>query len=268
MTRTRFFGMLAAVGLAFPSTASAQLASASAAELGFGSPVANARGITAIATNPAALAHRPGFSLSLGPVSAESGLDPITLADLADYSGEVVPASVRNSWLDLIAAEGGQAGRVDLGVTALAMTLGDFGFQFSVLGSADLLLNADGAELLLFGNAGRTGQPRDFELGGSRIDGFLVSTAAVGWGFRATPRLSLGVTGKFHTGHGFIVARDGGSTVSSDPVEVSLRFPTLATLEDSDGVDGGNGFGLDVGARYVHGWWTFGATVRNLVNTF
>ncbi len=255
--------------LLLPGAASAQLPSASAAQLGLGGgPVATVRGITSIATNPAGLARSPGFSLSVVPVNAGSGIDPITLADLADFSGDLIPASTRSEWLSEIEAEGGQSGRIDVGVSPFAATIGSVGFQLGVTVASDLLLNPDAAELLLFGNAGRTGEPQDFALSGSSMDAFAITTAALAWGFEVNDNLSLGVTGKYHIGNAVLLGRDAGSAITSDPIEVDVTFPLLMTSEDSNGTDGGSGFGVDVGALFHSGDWTFGGTVRNLINTF
>ena len=257
-------------GLLAAAPVSAQLPSASAADLGMGGArTATVRGFAAIATNPAGLGMSgPGFSLAILPVGASSGLDPIQLADLANYSDRLVPASVREQWLDRVARAGDQSGTMGLSVTAAAFTIGSLGFQFSTAVAGELSLNADATELVLFGNAGRTGEPRDFSLEGSKIDGYAISTAAISYGARLNRNVSLGATLKFMAGNGVIIARDGGSAVTSDPVAVNLRFPSLVTADGSNGHDSGSGTGLDLGVQWRHDDWSFGATIRNAFNTF
>jgi hypothetical protein len=142
------------------------------------------------------------------------------------------------------------------------------GLQLSSVARGVLALNPDAAELLLYGNAGRTGEPRDFQLEGSRLDGFAISTIALSYGFRATPRLSLGVTGKYSVGHGLAVGRDLGSTLTADPVSVELAFPAILNSSEDAGFDMGSGIGLDLGAIWEADGFRVGATIQNVLSTF
>lgn len=247
----------------------AQLPQASARALGLGNNLtAGARGFAAVANNPAGLAHGgPAFSLALLPISVEAGLDPITLGDLVDYEGQLVPNEVRDTWLDAVGQAGGQSGLAGLGVSGLALNLGRLGFQLSTVAGGQLSLGPDAAELLLYGNAGRTGSPRDFDLEGSTVDAYALSTAAVALGVPVTQRFSLGVTGKYTMGHALVVGRDAGSLLTADPVGVEVDFPVLLP-SDSMGIDNGSGFGLDVGAEWRGERWVVGASIQNLVSTF
>jgi hypothetical protein len=127
---------------------------------------------------------------------------------------------------------------------------------------------------MLFGNAGRTGTPQDFDLQGSSVDGAVLSTAAVGFGTGVAEGVWVGVTGKYVVGHGLILARDGGSTLTADPLEAQIDFPAI--LPRDEGVDyayefpfdNGTGLGLDVGVLIEQGDLTLGATIQNLFNTF
>lgn len=257
-------------GLLGASPLMSQLPTASAADLGLGSTrTATVFGFAAIATNPAGLGGGTGgFTLAFLPIAASSGLDPIQLSDLARYSDRVVPDAVREEWLNRVRLNGGQSGSVGVSATGLALTVGNLGFQLSTRAAGTLRLNSDATELVLFGNAGRTGEPEDFVLDGSRIDGFAVSTAAISWGAKVARNLAVGATGKFMAGNGVVVARDGGSAVTNDPVALNLKFPSLVTAAASNGHDSGSGVGLDVGAQWWQDDWGFGATVRNVFNTF
>lgn len=251
-------------------SAAAQLPVASAATLDKGfDPTAVGGGFAAIAANPAGLAHEdaPGFSLALPGLSARAGAGPVTVADLADVEGTFLTSSVKEDWLGRVVAGGAQTARFGTGATALALTVGGVGVQVSnrVGGTADL--SADAVELLLFGNAGRTGEPRDFNVENSFLEGYAISTAALSLGFPASDWLLLGVTGKYSVGNGLVVGRDGGSFVSADPLAVELEFPILLPYEESYRFDNGSGYGMDLG--FIAGYGVkVGVMLENVFNTF
>lgn len=268
--------LLSTAALAAPVDAQLPQASATALGLGFNT-TASARGFSALANNPAGLAmdDSPGFSLAIPAVAVETGLGPITLSDLAEWENQFVPASVKDAWLESVTASGAQAGTVSAGATPVAFNVGSLGFQLSAQVGSQVSLGPDAVELLLYGNAGRTGSAGDFDLDGSSMDAFVVSTAAVGYGFRATPRLHLGVTGKYSVGSGLLVGRDLGSSLQSDPLRAQIQFPVLFTDytdefgNERDGAyDNGSGFGLDIGAIWVGPSMTVGASIQNIVNSF
>ncbi len=251
--------------------ASAQLPQASSAALGLGfNTTASARGFGAVANNPALLARSgaPAFSLALPAVAVETGLGPIRLRDLAEWEGSLVPTSVKTEWMDRVIASEGQAGRLGAGATALALSIGPVGFQLSSVVGGRTSLAPDAAELLLFGNAGRTGTPRNFELAGSEIDGFWLSTAALSLGLRVSPTLSVGITGKYTVGHGLLFGRDAGSLATSDPLAVQLDFPLLVNPSEDPGFDHGRGLGVDLGAVLELPTLTLGASIQNVLSTF
>jgi len=250
--------------------ASAQLPQASAAALGLGNNVtASARGFAAIANNPAGLGHpgSPGFSMAIPAVAFDLGMDPVTLGDLADWENELIPDATKAEWLARIRESGRQVGNLDLNATGLALSVGHVGLQISSIAVGLTDLAPDGAEALLFGNAGRTGAPADLALLGSAVDGFWLSTAALSFGFEATPSLYLGVTGKYTMGHGLVVGRDFGSAFSSDPLQVELEFPVLLPRTEDPSYNEGTGFGLDLGALWVGPEVTVGASLQNVFHT-
>jgi len=279
MNRTlehRLASSLIVFGLVFvlaPSAATplhAQLPQASAAALGMGyNTTATARGFAAVASNPAGLGvpDSPGFSLAIPALAVEAGFGPISRGDLLDWDGRLVSSDVKSSWLERVIGSDGQAGSIGAGVTGIAMNMGPIGFQLSSTAAGAARLNADAVELILFGNAGRTGSARDFDLDGSTVDGYVISTAALSWGFRATQSLYLGVTGTYSIGTGLVVGRDGGTLVRSDPLSVQFEFPMLFPGEDFS-FDNGSGMGLDLGAVWVGSGMTVGATIQNVVNNF
>ena len=265
------FWALLAVTAAIPVAAAGQIPQASAAALGMGwNTTASARGFASVASNPAGLAHpsSPGFSLAIPAVAVESGLGPVKLSELAEWEGRLVTGPLKADWLQRVIDSGGQEGALGVGVTAVALSVGRIGFQVGAIAGGEMSLAPDAAELLLYGNAGRTGTPQDFELEGSRLDGFALSTAALSYGFRVSPRLSLGVTSTYTMGNGLIVGRDTGSSLAADPLGVTLQFPVVLPRTEDTAVNHGTGFGLDLGALWEGPVLTLGATVQNLFHTF
>ncbi len=270
---------LAAV-LVVGQPASAQLKSASSAVMGTGNNyTALARGFGAVGINPAGLAMPggPGFSMTIPSARAQFGLSPIGLADLKEYENTLIPPSVKEEWLREIASQGSQVGGGGGEITSLGLSVGRVGFQLSTMALFQTDLNEDAAELLLFGNAGRTGAPQDLNLAGSKMDGYVVSTLGVGFAFPVNfqpmgfrhEAFAIGATIKYSVGHFLLLARDVGSTVQSDPVALNLRFPVVNSATDEDyEVNGGSGVGLDLGAMWEGGPWSMGVSVQNVFNTF
>ncbi|HUP90448.1 MAG TPA: DUF5723 family protein [Longimicrobiales bacterium] len=262
----------------FAAQAAAQLPSASTRALGMGDNfTAVARGFASVSWNPAMLGMpgNPGASLTLLPLRGVAGLGPVKLADIADYSDKFVPASQRESWLQAIETEGSEQGNAGADVTFIAAQIGRLGVQAGTVVRAVSNLSPGAAELLFFGNAGRTGQPRSFNLAGSRIQSHAVSTVglsyAIPFGKSDAPRQSsFGITAKYTIGHALLLGQDEGSTVTADP-SLSVKFPLVSTSEDDFNgfnVNGGNGVGVDVGFATRSGKVTIAAAVKNVVNTF
>lgn len=248
----------------------AQLPQASAAALGMGyNTTASPRGFAAVANNPAGLGlpGSPGFSLAIPGLVAEAGFGPITLGDLVDWERRTVPVGVKEEWLARVVESGGQGGESGAAVTAVALNVGSVGLQISSRAGGAVAISPDAVELVLFGNAGRTGTERDFDLTGSTFDGYAMSTAALSWGFQASRQMYLGVTGSYSIGSGLVVGRDGGSLLRSSPLSIEVDFPMLVPSEDWS-FNNGSGLGLDVGAVWVGPRMTVGATIQNIVNTF
>lgn len=266
------FGALCGAIAIVSAPLDAQLAQASATALGMGyNMTASARGFTAVANNPAGLGmtDSPGFSLAIPAVSLEVGMNPVTRGDWIDWQGQTVPIPVKEAWLTSVAASGGQYGTVGAGVSSVALNVGSFGFQASTLGRGIVALNPDAAELLLYGNAGRDpGIPGDFQLDDSALDGFMISTFALSYGFRVSETLALGATGTYMVGNGLVVGRDAGTQLLSEPLGGEVSFPILYPTSEDYGFDNGSGMGLDLGAIWSGPGVTVGASVQNVVNTF
>jgi len=258
-----------------PAAARAQLPDASASTLALaGNHTALARGFGAISVNPAGLGMpESGFSLTIAPVSVRGGLTPVTLSDLADFEGRVVPPAVKDEWLARVIESGGQQGTVSADFTGLALTVGNVGVQLSTIASGGVDLPPGAVEALLYGNAGRTGEPVELSLDDGVVEGFSVSTLGVGVGLPVSPGLVLGVTGTYSLGHAMAVGRSVRGTVGSDPLRADLELESIVSCRDEiactrDFVDGGSGVGLDLGAIFDLGGITVAASVRNVVNTF
>ena len=263
---------IALILLMLPATGAAQLANPNPLALGWGGgSTAAARGFEAISTNPAGLAESSGFTLAVLATSLRWGLGPVDLGDLARWQDLDVPRNVREGWLERVLAEGSEAGTTGADLTLVSLSRGSLGFQLSTHASGTLDLNGDAAELLLFGNAGLTGEVRDFRLGGSQADGFLITTAALGYGLGVGQlgggAVQVGGTLTYSLGHGLALARDNGSALRGDPLELDLRLPVLH-VDGGTSARQGSGFGLHLGGLWTSERWSFGLSVRNALQTF
>jgi hypothetical protein len=265
--RTYRFLAVAAL-LVGAGAAVAQTPNASAAATGLGGAfTARARGYDAVAWNPANLGLRdnPDFSLAILAFHGSSGLDPISLSDFAPYSGKQLPATQRETWLQTVANKGGENGRVDGGITPLAVSMGPIAIQVSASVAGSTKLNADAFEAVMFGNAGRTGSGTDLDFKGSSFRVGAFTTAAASYGISFGDGFAIGVTGKYIVGNALGMAEDQGSSTTANAVTVN--FPMVFSHPDSDVVIG-NGIGADFGMAYTSGRMSFGATVQNAFNSF
>lgn len=277
--------LLMAVLVFFALISAAPIAAQSAVPQAMGvadNYTALARGFAASSYNPAnlALSNNPAFSLTVLPVRADAGVGPIPLSDVSEYSGRSIPHAQRQQWLDRIAAEGGLSGRVGSDITGLGLSIGRVAVSATSRIRGRVNAGPDVAELILFGNAGRTGEPGQYSLENARIEMAATSTLAASIGvplrlFGQT--LAVGVTGKYVVGHGLIAGQETASAFSADPLAASLRFPLLHTpVPDSAGsdlspreiLDNGRGWGLDVGVALESGPLTASAALRDVVSTF
>ena len=282
----------AALALGIGAPLAAQQTNPSAASIGMaGNYTAMARGLSSMAWNPAGLAMpgSPGFSISLLPLGGVAGMDPVTLADIAEYDDTIIPADVREQWLEDIITEGSQQGNAGGGITYLALNVGRFGFQVGTSTATTVDVSPGIARLLLFGNAdGDTAI--DITAEGSEMTGAVLSTAAFSYAHPLTVTLgplpdqhfALGATLKYVIGHGLVSGFDNGTRASADPLEVQMIFPTIiSTAPDSFVVNGdtveaeeesawnkGSGIGLDVGAMWQGGIFSAAVSLQNLMNTF
>ena len=278
---------IAALALvATPVAAVAQLANPLPQAVGMGGNyTALARGFGAVSWNPAGLGmpDNPGFSLALLPLVTTAGLDPVTPSNFAEYDGEVIPHEVKREWLQLIQEAGGEAGSLGADVTYLAFSIWRVGIQASSNVRARVNVAPDVAEVFLFGNAGFSGEPGSYDLEGSSFDvagtSSLAASFALPLSFRLGPlpdqHFSLGATVTYTVGNFLVLGQEENSSLSSDPLEVNVRFPMIQTAMAGDSasfepadLDNGRGLGLDLGAAWQGGIFSAGVVVRNVINTF
>jgi hypothetical protein len=252
----------------------AQQPNASAAASGLaGNFTAMARGYDAVAWNPAMLGMpgNPGFSMSILPFGVAATLDPVNVKDFKDFQGKTVPTATKQQWLDKVTANNGEKGTFDAGVNLLALSAGPFGFQVGAAAYGAAKLNPDAFEIIMFGNAGKTGSPRTFNFQGSSLSGGALTTAALSYGFGfgdakpGSDHSAIGITAKYVLGNGVLIARDAGSQATDQNVNVS--FPVILPDTNNFG-NNGSGFGADVAFAWMSDKLTLGAAVQNAFNTF
>jgi hypothetical protein len=278
----------AAVAVALlSSAAAAQLPNASTAAFGMGGNfTAIARGYEAIRWNPANLAMpgRPLFSLGVGIGGGNTGTEPIDLTTLHKYSGGDVDSVTRVSWVEQARLAGGQRGRLDAGMTPIALTIGPIGIQAGTSSYSTMNLSPDAWEAFLFGNAGNNGgQPKTLDLTGTSLRIGAISAGAASFalpipinltnGLLKNERAAIGITGKYMLGHGLIIADDAGSTFGNNmQLNVPIMRPDTA-LDNLNLIERlfepvGKGIGVDVGLSWSGGPWRVGALVENAFNNF
>ena len=214
----------------------------------------------------------PGFSLTFLPVQAQAGLNAISVADIAAFDGLKIPATTKEEWLQSVINEGSLTAQAGLAVTEMALSAGPIGLQISSVAQMDASLGPDAVELALFGNAGRTGTPRDMDLEGTSANGWAATTVAVAFGMGLPApasqggSLAVGATLKYTVGHGVLAASDDGSRITANPIGIDLALPSIAP--DSFNANSGSGVGLDVGVAWEGSIWTLTAAIQNLFHTF
>jgi hypothetical protein len=256
--------------------ARAQLPNASAAAHGMGGNfTAIARGYEAIAWNPANLGMpgRPGFSLGLGILGGSVGLDPVDVKMLHGFSGRVVDTLTANEWVGLARLAGGQKGRLDGGITPLALSIGPVGIQLGGSAYTNLNLSPDAWEAMLRGND-RNGTPKPLDLTGTSVRVGAISAAAMSFAFPLpinltngllrNERAAIGITAKYVMGNGLAIAQDFGSSLTDS---LQLRFPMIRP-DSNFNMSLGNGVGADLGMAWSGGPWRVGLNAENVFNTF
>jgi hypothetical protein len=270
----------AAVAIALlSSSAAAQLPNASTAAFGMGGNfTAIARGYEAIRWNPANLAMpgRPLISLGLGIGGGNTGTEPIDLSTMHKFSGTDVDSATRVSWIEQARLAGGQRGRLDAGITPIALSVGPIGIQAGGSFYSTMNLSPDAWEAFLFGNAGNnSGQPKTLDLTGTSLRFGAVSAGAASFalpipinftnGLLKNERAAIGITGKYVLGNALIIADDAGSSFGSN--DLTFALPIIRPDTNFDGILG-TGTGFDISLSWSGGPWRIGALVENVYNNF
>ncbi len=273
MTRIqRSAARLAAFGLILaPVLAHAQGNVSAAATAMGGNYTAVARNFNAVAWNPANLGL-PGnsrFSLAFSFLPGV-GTGPITLKDLKEYDGLVVPESVRQAWLQRVTDNGGQNLSGDINLTPIALSIGALAFSTTTTIRAAGDVPVALAEVLLFGNAGRTGVPLDYTFADLALDANVTTTFGLSYGeslpFVTFGDLAVGLTAKYTVGNVAMSMRDNGSALTSNPLQILIDAPIVVT--DTSTWNNGSGLGLDVGASWQVGTLRASAVVHDLFSSF
>jgi hypothetical protein len=273
----RFIGKPIVAGLALllvAGSASGQVASASPAALGMGENyTALARGLHAVAWNPSTLGlSRGGPSFVTLAVRGASGVGPVGLGDLSDWSDALVPTSVKQDWLTRIGTDGGQVGSGSADVTWAALRVGPLAVHASSSARMTADVSPGIAELILFGNVGESGEAQALDLSGSNVTGWAWSSVGASYAVPVPTdegRASFGVTVKYVMGHAMALGDNSTGSTTVDPVAVDLAFPLVHTDLDGDfALDAGTGFGVDLGASIESGDWTLSGVVQNVTNSF
>ena len=260
------------------ATARAQVANPSASHLGQANTRATlARNYEAISLNPAALGM-PGnakWSLSLASGTAAGAGGPVGYGEIVKYQKDLIPRDVKEDWVRRIEGADNESVEGEAGISLFAMTWGRFGLEVS--GSGILLadVNADAAELMLFGNAGRTGVPADFDMGNSATNNAGIGNIALAYGMPLGLRIgssaqqsaAIGATLHYSQAMFLVNGSNAGTQISGDPVELAINFPIV--VEGFDGVNNlGSGVGLDLSGMWTNQTWSASFGVRNIFNTF
>ena len=151
------------------------------------------------------------------------------------------------------------------------------GFQLSSLVAADVRLPPSVVEAVLFGNAGRTGEPADVSLAEGWVEGYAATSAGLSLALPipifedVLDQVAAGVTVKYTQGHAVMVGRSAGNisaqTLQAD-LDSFLIHTRIADVNVADYVNGGSGIGLDLGRMVSLDRLAVGLSVLNLFNTF
>jgi hypothetical protein len=279
MTRTTLAATLATLLFGSVAPLAAQVANPVPSAGGMADNyTAVARGFAAVAWNPAALglSGGPQSSAVIGVVRGLAGMGPVTISDLVDYEGRLLPLDVRQRWLTDIRREGGQTGAAGFDVTWAGFQAGRFAAQVSTSARSMSDISPGMAELILFGNADEQGNPLTLDFDGSVVDSHMYSTAALAFGMplplAGASRIALGVTAKYVLGHALAVSEPSRGRSTSEPISMDLSFPIAYTPVVHNGtsywIRAGGGFGVDLALAYETGPWAVTAVAQNVLNTF
>lgn len=242
------------------TTASAQIVG-TAHGLGAGHALAStAAGYEAGLYNPAGLASG-GFTATALGVSGAGRLSPIGPRRLSSY-GAFLDPTAKAEIVEAIERAGGSTVHARAGLHLLGISRGGYALNVMTSGAAEATLSPRAAELLLYGNVGRTGDAEAFTFEETRGRAHVVTTIALSHG-RSVPaplpgRMAVGATVRYGVVHLLADGRDGGSALVNDPLDLVVNGSAVLARN-------GHRWGLDLGARWSHGRWSAGLVARDLV---
>ncbi len=270
--------------LAAPAALTAQLPGPSTRALGMGGAyTAIARGYEATTWNPALLAAsgRPGFSIGLPHGALEFGSNAYGLSDFRRYADEALTDADKATLLGKV--DSTLEVRSFAGVAPLALQIGRFAVSLGSSGQLSAGLGRDAVELMLYGNASRSGAGQFFTAAGSNGRGWAATTLAASYAMPfSTPmgRLSVGATAKKVWGHALGLARETSSQFQVNPAfsaqaaghAIYTRYPSGYDFEGlgdlfSGDASPGSGFGVDVGGVLELPGITVAAVIVNAVGS-
>ncbi|MCP4683999.1 MAG: conjugal transfer protein TraF [bacterium] len=221
-----------------------------------------AKGADAAKYNPANLGLRgyQRFALEIASVGVNVSNNSFTLDDYNKYTGAILSTSDKQDILNKVPGEGL---KIDADVKASAMSLAFGSMAVSVTGfaAADVNLNKDILELILNGNTFAD----TVQVTGSYSDGLSYGSAELSYGtaiYSAGSRqLSVGLTARYIRGVAVeqLVELEGLAAT----YETGFQGSGRAIIRTADG---GNGYGLDLGAALkFNDTYTAGVRVQNVL---
>ena len=226
-----------------------------------------ARGVEAVAWNPAMLGARggPEITFALPRLSLELGSNTYSWQDFRHYANRNLTDQDKQDLLGKIALDDSVLTiRSIVGLAPIGISAGPVAITAATSGDMDLSLGRDAIELVLYGNAHRTGPGQYFTARGSSGRAWAATTIA---GSIALPfnlpqgRLSVGATYKYVIGHFIGRANEVQSSFTVAPLlAAQAEGQALYTDYTSDyspskpddilGGQGkaGSGYGVDLGA--------------------
>ncbi len=248
---------LALVGLLAPNTSMAQV-SVRAWGMG-GTGVATARGLDAVAYNPANLAFSEGFSVGLAAAAIDVQNNSISL----DRYNEITGTYLDDEAKDRLLADIPDAGfKMDANVNASIFGLqsGAFALTFNGIGNGSGNMDKDYFDLVLFGND--LNDSVDFS--NTSGAGYALGSAALSYGgvlhTTDNSQLSIGLSAKYLYGAYEMHVEDAYGTLSTTMNEISGEA-YVATITS----DGGQGYGVDLGMAFqTASGWNLGLSMENL----
>lgn len=184
-------------------------------------------GTSATMTAPALLGWGGGFQIQIpGAVTAEIQSGPVRLNSVRDAGGRWT-VSEREGWLQTLNGNPFTAGATAT-VGTLALRLGSIGLSVDHTVLSTLAIPADAVEAALFGNAGRTGVPRDLDLTGGNASGAAWTTVRLGHGRRIGTwrgaEVLVGGTGEARLLHALVSLPETDGAITADPLGANARF--------------------------------------------